>query len=485
MNHTLKLIFIQAVGFLLTACSFHSYQSQLTQVNISEFRKPDSLNVVREDTTIAAMVWNDYYNDKCLNALIDTALSRNLTLYSSLLQMEKSASYYGKTAAQFWPSISLNVSQDQVKRSQIDYAYNAHSVGVSLSNWEIDLWGKLRSRRRAGLAQLMRQESLMQGVKVKLIADVATLYYRLIGLDTKLKAVNEIIKSNQEYLTEQEQLVKASSRREKSTRSGADLMLSGITQTNIAVEQAKAELYRAKATKPDIESEIFITENALNLLLSRPSGKIERSDIETMLTPQLLEDTVSIGVPAQLLQYRPDVMAAEYAVREAFHMKDVARTAFYPSLTLSARLATGEDYKASWSDFSGSIIYNFFSGLTMPIFRQGELKHNKRVSEIEAKQRLATYQQTLLSACVEVSNTLMYYQMNHAKVVNLAHRYASLRNAYYYSRNLYSKRKAGYLDVLAAQSQLLQTRIDLSNAFIAYYSHRIALYKALGGGAKQ
>lgn len=485
MYRLVKVVFVLVAVFILAACSFHTYHSQLTQVTISEFRKPDSMAILTEDTSIAAIVWRDYYKDEHLGALIDTALARNLTLYTSLLQMEKAVSYYGKTAAQFWPSMGLRLSQDQIKRSYPDYSFNSHSVGITLSNWEIDLWGKLRSNRRAGLAQLLKQESMMQGVKVKLIADVATLYYRLIGLDTKLNAVNEIIVSNQEYLSEQESLVKASSRRENSSHFGNDLMLAEVTRTNIAVEQAKAELYRAKAKKPDIESEIFITENALNLLLGRPTGEIPRSEIETMLTPQLLDDTVCIGVPAHLLQYRPDVMAAEYAVREAFHLKDAARSALYPSLTLSASLATGEDYRSSWSDFSGSIIYNFFAGLTLPIFRQGELRHNKRVREIESRQRLADYQQTLLTACVEVSNTLMYYQMNHTKVVNLAHRYTSLRNAHLYSRDLYRKHKATYLDVLAAQSQLLQTRIDLSDAFIAYYSHRIALYKALGGGIKQ
>ncbi|MBE6287223.1 MAG: hypothetical protein E7099_03405 [Mediterranea massiliensis] len=485
MNRIIKKVGIVATVFMFVACSFHSYQPQLTQITVSKFRKPDSLAILNEDTSIAAILWRDYYKDKHLCTLIDTALSHNLTLYNSLLQMEKSASYYGKTAAQFWPSIALQISQEQVKRSYPDYSFNAHSVGISLSNWEIDLWGKLRSSRRAGLAQLLKQESLIQGVKVKLVADIATLYYRLIGLDTKLKAVNEIITSNQEYLSEQEKLMALSSHRENKSRSKNDLMLADVTRTNIAVEQAKAELYRAKATKPDIESEIFITENALNLLLSRPNGVIPRSEIETMLTPQLLDDTVSIGVPAQLLQYRPDVMAAEYAVREAFHLMDAARSSLYPSLTLRANLATGEDNNASWSDFSGSVFYNLFSGLTFPIFRQGELRHNKRVREIESKQKLADYQQTLFSACIEVSNTLMYYQMNHSKVVNLARRYASLRNAYLYSRDLYRKHKANYLDVLAAQSQLLQTRIDLSDAFIAYYSHRIALYKALGGGAWQ
>ncbi len=241
--------------------------------------------------------------------------------------------------------------------------------------------------------------------------------------------------------------------------------------------------YRAKAVKPDIEAQIFITENALNLLLSRENGYIPRTRIEYVLTPEVLTDTIRIGVPAELLQFRPDVMSAEYAVREAFHLKDAAKSAFYPSLTINASIGTEENYDTRWSDFSGTIVYNLFAGITQPIFDRGNLKYNKRVRDIESQQKLVDYKQTVLKACMEVSNILVFYQMDYRKVNHIAKRYEALRKAFDYSMKLYQRNTATYLDVLAAQSQLLQTRLDMSDAFVSYYTRRIELYKALGGGA--
>ena len=481
MKSILPVFLLILTATLVGGCSFHSYHSAITEIEIPHYRKPDSLSMVDEGRSIASMIWQDYYRDNNLRALIDSAIQRNLTLYSSFLQMEKANSYIRKANSSFWPSVDIRLSQNEIQRDNPSYAFNQHGIGLSVSQWEIDLWGKLTSSKRASVANALRQEATMRGVKVKLIADVAMLYYRLIGLDTKLQATNDIIAKNQAYLNEQEKLiVRYNHERNKGKlRQSADEL---ISRSSIAVEQAKAELYRAKAVKPDIQAQIFIAENAMNLLLSRESGEIPRTRIEDILTPELLTDTIHIGVPAELLHFRPDVMAAEYAVREAFHLKDAARSAFYPSLTLNASLGTEENLNTRWSDFSGTIVYNLFAGITQPLFNKGNLRHNKRLRDLESQQKLADYKQTVLGACMEVSNTLVYYQMNYLKITNIAKRYEALRKAFDYSRELYGKNTATYLDVLAAQSQLLQTRLEMSDAFVSYYSRRIELYKALGGG---
>lgn len=481
MNKTFSITILLLCTFLC-GCSFHSYQSTLTEIPMTSYRKPDSLKIVSEHSSIASIVWQDYYKDRNLNALIDSAIQRNQTLYASLLQLDKAAGYLQKSKSDFWPSLHLTASQNQILRNGRTSSFNQHGIGISLTEWEIDLWGKLRSQKRAALANFLKQEANMEGIKVKLIADVATLYYRLIGLDTKLKAVNEIIASNQEYLAEQEKLIKRYYTDSNKSSQSPSSPESFINRSNIAVEQAKAELFRARATKPDIQAEIFITENALNLLLSREQGDIPRTPIEQILTPEILTDTIHIGVPAELLHYRPDVMAAEYTVREAFHLKDAARSAFYPSLNLQAFIGTEENENTSWNDFSGTIVYNLFAGITQPIFNKGKLKYNQRIRDLESLQKLADYKQTVLKACMEVSDILIYYQMNHTKMTNVTKQYESLRKAYTYSRQLYKEQRATYLDVLAAQSQLLGTRLKMSDAFIDYYTRRIELYKALGGG---
>ena len=465
-------------------CAFHSYQPVLTKIDIPAYRQPDSLSMVKDGFTVAGIVWHDYYTDPQLTPLIDSALVWNHTLQSSLLQIQKAVSYYDKSLMSFFPSATLSLYQNQKKEHAPHVHYNEHGLGISLTNWEVDLWGKLSSKRKAAFESLLQDQAAMQGVRVKLIADVATLYYRLVGLDEKLEAVQEIIVSNQAYLEEQEELLRHGRGKDTtlSIVTSGDQSPTSLSRTHVAVEQAKAELYRAKAILPDIQSELFITENTLNLLLSRTEGKIQRADIETVIHSRALNDSIYIGIPADLIQYRPDVMLAEAKVREAFHLQDVARAALYPSLRLQVDLFSSENHVGSWSDFPTSIVYDLFAGLIQPIFSQGELRHTKRVKEIESQQRLVEFKQTVLAACTEVSNTLMYYKMNYMRFVNLAQRYTALKNALSYSQQLYRERRASYLDVLAAQSQLLQIRLDLADAFIGYCTQRITLYKALGGG---
>ena len=454
-------------------------------MEVPAYRQPDSLSMVKEGFTVAGIVWHDYYTDPQLAPLIDSALVRNHTLQSSLLQIQKAVSYYDKSLMSFFPSVTLSLYQNQKKEHAPGVHYNEHGVGIALTNWEVDILGKLSSKRKAAFESLLQDQASMQGVRVKLIADVATLYYRLVGLDEKLEAVQEIIVSNQAYLEEQEALLRKGTRKDTTQlviASAGEGSSSALSRTHVAVEQAKAELYRAKAILPDIQSELFITENTLNLLLSRTEGEIQRADLETVIHSRALNDSIAIGIPADLIQYRPDVMLAEAKVREAFHLQDVARAALYPSLRLEVSLFSSEDQVGSWSDFPTSIVYNLFAGLIQPIFSQGELRHAKRVKEIESQQRLMEFKQTVLAACTEVSNTLMYYKMNYSRFVNLAQRYAALKNALSYSQQLYRERRASYLDVLAAQSQLLQIRLDLADAFIGYCTQRITLYKALGGG---
>ena len=485
MNRLYRLLGYLCGCLVGMSCSFHSYQPALTRMEVPAYRQPDSLSMVKEGFTVAGIVWHDYYTDPQLAPLIDSALVRNHTLQSSLLQIQKAVSYYDKSLMAFFPSATLSLYQNQKKEHAPHVHFNEHGLGVALTNWEVNLWGKLSSKRKAAFESLLQDQAAMQGVRVKLIADVATLYYRLVGLDEKLEAVQEIIVSNQAYLEEQEALLRKGTRKDTTQlviASAGEGSSSALSRTHVAVEQAKAELYRAKAILPDIQSELFITENTLNLLLSRAEGEIQRADLETVIHSRALNDSIAIGIPADLIQYRPDVMLAEAKVREAFHLQDVARAALYPSLRLEVSLFSSEDLVGSWSDFPTSIVYNLFAGLIQPIFSQGELRHAKRVKEIESQQRLMEFKQTVLAACTEVSNTLMYYKMNYSRFVNLAQRYVALKNALFYSQQLYRERRASYLDVLAAQSQLLQIRLDLADAFIGYCTQRITLYKALGGG---
>lgn len=486
--------YIVAILVLLTAtsCAIRSYTPEYTQITFPNYRIPDSLAVYNDSLSIASVVWQHYYKDDNLRVLIDEGIKNNYTLHSALLQIERAESYVKRSKKSFAPSLSLGISQHEQKRSLRENPYNDHGISVQMNSWEIDLWGKLRNTKRAAVADLLSKESSAQAVKVKLIADIAMNYYKLICLDAKLQVVNDIIESNEVLLNSQLQIKQDENHLrskqvypiyEKDKLLLPAILSPHLSISDVGIEQTKAELYKAQAIKPDIEAEIFITENALNLLLSRHNIPIKRSKIEDIIALEQINDTINIGVPANLLRYRPDVMAAEYAVREAFHLQDAAKAAQYPALTISGGVGIMGSFNAQITDLPRSLVYNLFTGLTQPIFQQGALKHNRKVREIEAQQRLDDYKQTVLKACVEVSNTLIYYQMNKAKVNSLMQQNRALNNAYSYSRYLYENKQAGYIDVLAAQRPKLQTQFNLADAFIRYYMNYIELYKALGGGA--
>lgn len=476
-----KLIYV-LIGVVVAAvssCSINTYNASLTDVDVARYRVPDSMTLVNDSSTMASLLWQDYYSDYNLQCLIDTAIARNLSLYNAMLQVDKAATYVCQSNGSFFPNINLSLFQDEIQASRNDGPYNLHGVSLGITDWEIDLWGRLRNLKKSRVEALMKEQWAMQGVKVKLIADVATLYYRLVGLDAKLHAVSEIIDLNQHYLDELDGAHPHSSNHTDGSAYGSVV----TSRHSVAVEQARAELFKAKAAKPRIENEIFVTENAINLLLARTEGEIERVNIEKVVATGNWNDTISVGVPVHLISYRPDVMAAENAVREAFAIKDAARAAMYPRLTISGSIATEEGLYARWTDFPSTVVYNLFAGLTQPLFRKGELRQDWRYKKITANQKVADFQQTLLSACVEVSNTLASYNTNREVIANLAKRYEALFNAYTYSRQLYHSKRADYLDVLLAQNQLLNARFELSDAMTAYYTNRIALYLALGGGA--
>ena len=483
-----------AVSLLLFAsCAHTSFSTKYTEVTFPQYRVPDSLVVHNDSTSVASILWQNYYKDANLRALIDEGIKNNHTLHSAVLQIEKAESYYVKSKWSFAPAINIGISQHEQKRSIRENPYNEHGINLNMTSWEIDLWGKLRNMKRASIADLYAKESSAQAVKVKLIADIATQYYRLICLDAKLHTVIDIIESNETILGRQMELKEAENALkskqvfpiyEKDKLLLPTIISPTISISDVAIEQTKAELYKAQAIKPSIEAEIFITENRINLLLSRHNVPITRSNLEDIISNEDIDATMDIGVPAHLLQYRPDVMAAEYAVQEAFHLQDAAKAALYPALTIRGGVGISGSFNAQITDLPRSLVYNLFTGLTQPIFQNGTLKHNKRVREIEAQQRLDTYKQTLLNACVEVSNALVFYQMNKTKVNKLLKQNEALSRAYTYSKYLYENNQASYIDLLAAQRPMLQCKFNLADALTGYYLNYIDLYKALGGGAK-
>ncbi|HPE83550.1 MAG TPA: efflux transporter outer membrane subunit, partial [Aequorivita sp.] len=352
--------------------------------------------------------------------------------------------------------------QELSKNSQFGSFFNGSIDQYELTgnlSWEADIWGKIRSTKRAGEASYLQSVAAHQAVKTQLVSAIATAYYQLLSLDAQLEVTNQTIAN-----------------RESSVETIIALKDAGQV-TQVAVDQNVAQYNSARALKVDLEAAIFKTENVLNLLLGKPASTIARSS----LSSQQLDAEMKLGVPTTLLSNRPDVMAAEYGLINAFEMTNVARSNFYPSLTISA---TGGLQSLELDKLldANSLFATIVGGLTQPIFNQRKIKTQKEVADAQQEQALLNFKKTLLTAGNEVSNALRDYNAETEKFEYRQNEVQALRSAENNSEELLQNGYANYLDLLTARQSALSAELNVIDNKLNQLLSVVNLYEALGGG---
>jgi outer membrane protein TolC len=237
----------------------------------------------------------------------------------------------------------------------------------------------------------------------------------------------------------------------------------------------------AKTYLPDIEHAIFRTESTLSLLLGIPPMEIPRGSVNSLedIHFPIMEE---IGVPAKLLRNRPDVLAAEHSLKGALEGFNSAKAAMYPSLTLTGNISSDATYISNWFAMPGSLIYGLIGGLTQPIFNSRALRTQKEVAYQEYQIAAIEFQECVLNAGAEVSNTLSSLRSDREKVGYMTKQTIALGKAYDYSVELLINGYANYLDVLSAQEGFFNAKINLIMGLQECINDHIELYRALGGG---
>jgi len=423
-----------------------------------------------DTTTMANTPWKTLFADPLLSGLIQEGLDQNLDLKNALQNIVQAQATLQQSKAAFLPSLTLDANVTRSKQSEaglnfppginINTLTNTFKAQLSTS-WEADIWGKLSSTKRSALAAYFRTDAAKRAIQTQLIADIANNYYNLLALDRQLEITQETLKSR---------------------IAGVETMKTlkeGAVVNGAAVVQSEASRYATEVTIPDLKRTIRETENALNILLSRAPGSISRSK----LADQSLSPDVKIGVPTQLLENRPDVQGAEFAFRAAFENTNLARTYFYPSLTITA--AGGLSSLDIKNFFSKSIFYNLVGGLTQPIFNKGLNKQRLVTAKSAQEQALNTFQKTLLVAGQEVSNALYTYQTAVEKEEARAKQIAALEKSVNYTQELLRYSSAtNYTDVLTSEQSLLAAQLSGVNDKLQKLQSVVNLYRALGGGWK-
>ncbi|MCS3554167.1 MULTISPECIES: efflux transporter outer membrane subunit [unclassified Sphingobacterium] len=421
-------------------------------------------NIAHDTTNIAKVKWSDMFTDTMLQQLITEGLQANIDIKIAVERITEAQVNVRLKKAAFLPSLeaSISANKQQVPTFQsFGYPRNNTQYDMRLNtDWEIDIWGKLGSAKRVALSQLLATDAAKRAVQTQLIANIASDYYELLALDQQLMIIKKTAENRAEDAAAIAELFE-------------NAMLNGV-----AVVQSKANYYEAELDVPDIEQKIKETENRLSFLVGRHPGAILRQS----LMKQQVNYDLNPGIPAQLLAHRPDVQMAEFNFRAAFEETNVARTYFYPALSITA---AGGFSNLGWNQWfsSASLFGSIAGGIAQPIFNKGVNK--ARLSTAQARQQQALYQfeKSLLVASQEVSNALFEYDTAMKKMKSRKKQLEALTQAVAFNKELFlNHQNTNYTDVLTAEQNLL--RAELKN--IADQSQKlyavVQLYRALGGG---
>jgi len=414
------------------------------------------------DSSVAMLPYSSFFADTTLCALIDSAVINNIDLQVAVKNIEYAHQTLNTSRLGLLPTLNIGVQTTQTHPSDNGVKTNREDNSASVtSSWEVDIWGKIRSRNRSVLASYLKTQEAAKAVRTRLVADVASGYYNLLMLDVQLE-------SSKKNLALADTAVKM-----------IGLQYDAGQVTSLAVQQQEALRQSIAGSLPAIEQKIVVQENALSTLCGRMPGAIGR---DRALFGIKVADDLPAGIPAALLQNRPDVRAAELAVRGAYADMGEAKAALYPSLTVTATGGVEAFKKSEWFTLPGSIFGLVQGALLQPVFQRGQLKAKYQQSQIKREQAELEFKQALLKAVGEVSNALVSIEKIALQERIATERVATLQGALSNAGLLFGSGLATYLEVIVAQTNALQAELALADIRRQHLAVKAELYRSLGGG---
>ena len=424
---------------------------------------------VQQGESFANTPWWELFQDEQLQELIRIALEENQDLGIAAARVEEFRAVLGVTRADQYPSVDITASGAQTEGSDNVFPGSVPGFGddkvenYRLSAdvfWELDLFGRLRRSTEAARAQLLATEEAQRSITISLVASVASTYMLLRDLDAQF----EIARRTQDTRTDSLSIIQA--RFDKGTVPRLD------------VNQAEIELAVAQAAVAVAERAVTQTENALAVLLGRNPGAIPRG---LALEQQTLPPGIPSGLPSELLQRRPDVLASEAELAAQTARIGVAQAARWPSLSLTGALGFESDDLSTLTD-SGSDFWSAGLGIVQPLFNAGRNRSRVEAEEARTEQALLAYEQTVQRAFREVEDALVAVRTYRAEHEARRRQVAAARSAATLSRARYDGGVTSYLEVLDTERSLFNAELTESQTLRLYINAIIELYKALGGG---
>ena len=455
----LSFAIIITVSIIIFSCKIvQPYKQPASAVPDSLYRSANN----NDTNNIATISWKEMFSDTLLASIIQQGINNNLDLKIAVARMKSAAANFKQSKLAFLPSFDGNINGSYQKVPSTQFGFpEAYLIDIA-STWEIDIWGKLSSAKKASLALLLASDAYKRAVQTQLIADLATNYYLLLSYDAQLEITLRTVENRKKEVETMKILKDAN------------------VVTGAAVVQSAANRYSVEITIPDLKQNIRETENTISILLGKNADTIFRSS----LSKQVINTNLATGVPLQLLANRPDVQQAEFQLRNSFELVNVARTYFYPSLTITS--------SAGLSATSISQLFNpvsFFANITggilQPIFDQGINKQRLAVAQANQEEYLNTFKKTILTAGQEVSNALYSYKSAIDKESLRTQQISYLEKSVDYTKQLLEYSSAtNYTDVLTSEQNLLAAQLSAINDKLQQLTAVVNLYRSLGGGWK-
>lgn len=455
------MIFMSA-ALLLSSCGLYNKYERPEVDTKGLVRDTQSLTdtlAVQDTTTFGNMPWRSVFADPQLQSLIQQGLDNNPDLLNAALnvQMVNEALKVAKLA--FLPSVAVS-PQGSLTSFDGAAATKSYSLPISAS-WNVDLFGNLLSAKRSAQMQLIATKDYQTVVKTNVISTIANLYYTLLMIDRQM-----------EIVTDMEQLTKETWEKMQFMHENR----AGYRST--AVQSAEAAYYQVQSQRVDLERQMRETENSLSLLLGQPGQAIARGKF----AGQSLPTDLSTGVGIQMLANRADVHQYEMSLAQCFYDVETARSRFYPNITITGTAAfTNNNGLVN----PGKWLLSAVGSLVQPIFQHGQIVAGLKVAKMQYEQAFNKWQNAIYKAGNEVSNALVAYNSYSQKAELDGKRVEVLKkNVEDTKRLMESSSNTTYLEVITAQSNLLNAEISEVTDQLSKMQAVVSLYQALGGGAK-
>jgi len=429
--------------------------------------------VATTDTaSIADLPLDSFFTDASLQKLLDSAIAKNYDMQIALKNIEASQLLFKQTKWAYFPDARLQISAGSNRPSDnslnglsaSSFLKTTHiedfttSVGLS---WEADIWGKIKNRNGRALAEYLQTIEAKNAIQTNLVAIVSQGFYNLLMLDAQLGIAEKNLALNDSTL-----------------RIFGFQFTSGQV-TSLAIQQAEAQRLTAAKLIPELQQAITLQENALSILAGDLPGRTERN---LKLDQVSFPETLTTGVPTSILNRRPDIRRSELALDVANANVGIAKANMYPALTITASGGINSFKASNWFNIPASLFGAATGGLTQPLFLRNQLKTQFEVSKVERERTVIEFRQTVLYAVGEVSDALVKIEKLKEQQTIAATRVKTLEQAISNSNMLFQSGMANYLEVITAQSNVLQSELELVAIKRAQLAANVDLYRSLGGG---